>query len=325
MIPFCDKIPIVREIKYCLKMMRLLRNMNYDIINLNSHLQISALPVLVAIRRQTPLIVTIHGVYSKTNFALDAIQKLYLYTFCRILWNKAKAIVCLTEADADEIHSYGCPKEKIEIIPNWVNIDFFKPGNNTKDRNTILWVGRFVPPKGLEYLVKAAKLVVTKFPTAKFVLVGDGPLKSDIAKKIIKEELTEFFEIKGSLPNDAVAREMADASIFAFPSLKEGMPFSILEAASSGMAIVASDIPSTRAVLKGGEHALLVKPKDPLLLADAIVRILECNELREKLQKNARKLMEDAYAMDIISKKTFDVYEDIVRKHGRLRRDRSAV
>jgi glycosyltransferase involved in cell wall biosynthesis len=311
-IPLNCKIPLIREIKYSLHLMRVLNTSRYDIINLNSHLQIWAMPVILSTTlSKIPLVVTIHGPYQKMNLLMDTIQKVYLHTFCRLLWIKAKAIICLTEADAKEIAGYGCPKEKITVIPNWVNTDLFRP--STEKRNRILWTGRFVSPKGLEYLVKAAQIVVSEHPNCKFVLIGDGPLKPRIEKMVSDLKLSEWFEFRGYLRNDKVAEEMAKDSIFAFPSLKEGMPYAILEAAASGMAIVASDIPSMRAVLKDGEHALLVKPEDHILLANAILRLLRSEELRAQIQKKARKLMEKSFAANIIIGKTIHLYENVIR------------
>jgi glycosyltransferase involved in cell wall biosynthesis len=260
------------------------------------------------------MVVTIHGVYSKTNIMVDFLQKAYLHTFCRVLWNKAKAIVCLTQADANEIVSYGCPKHKITVIPNWVNAELFRPSEEKRE-NQILWVGRFVPPKGLGFLIKAAKIVISQFPECKFVLIGDGPLKSQIAQKIMEENLSRNFELRGVVPQDVVAKEMTNSSIFVFPSLKEGMPYSVLEAAASGMAIVASDIPGVGSILSNEEDALLVRPEDPSSLASAIIRLLDSAELRTKLQKNARKLIEQNYTLDIVFNKTLDLYERITREN----------
>ena len=109
---------------------------------------------------------------------------------------------------------------------------------------------------------------------------------------------------------------MANSSIFVFPSLKEGMPYSVLEAAASGMAIVASDIPGVGSILNNEEDALLVRPEDPSSLAKAISRLLTSAELRSKLQQNARKLIEQNYTLDIVFNKTLDLYERITRENA---------
>jgi len=308
------KIPLISEILYSFRLMNLIRSLNCDIVNLNSHLQIAALPVVLATTLfHIPLVVTIHGVYSKTNPFMDALQTMYIRTFCRILWRKCDAIVCLTNHDATELASYGCPKHKMAIIPNWVNTDLFKPGTKS-DGLKLVWAGRFVPPKGLEYLVRAAKLVVDKYPDCRFVLIGDGPLKSRIVEMISVEKIAGQFDLRGHVTNDVVASELASAAIFVFPSLKEGMPYAVLEAAASGLAIIASDIPSIRAVFANGENALLVKAEDPMLLAEAIMQVLRSEELRIRLQKHARKLVEDRYKVEIVVNKTLDLYEGILQK-----------
>ncbi len=302
------------QIRHIRLLISLLKHIECDVINLHSHLfYFTAIPALIAAHKlKVPLVVTVHGVFSPVNFTIDNLQKLYLYTFCRIVWNKARLVICLTEADAREVVKYGCPRQKIVIIPNWVNTDLFKPAEY-QEENLILWMGRFVSTKGLEYLVKAAKIVLQHYPKALFVLLGDGPLKSKIAHLIADEGLSKSFELRDSVSYEKVAEHICHASIFVFPSFKEGMPFAVLEAMACGIPVVGSDIPGVNSIIRDGEHGLLVEPKDHISLSKGIMRLLESKDLRTRLGKNARKLVEELYTPEQVVNKTIDLYECILK------------
>ena len=92
----------------------------------------------------------------------------------------------------------------------------------------------------------------------------------------------------GPLEHKEVADMLAKASIFAFPSYKEGMPRAVLEAMSTGKAVVASDIPGMDEIIENGINGVLVQPRDANALGDAIIALLNDKKLREELGRNAR-------------------------------------
>ena len=132
---------------------------------------------------------------------------------------------------------------KIRLIPNAVDTTIFKPSSN-RESNLIVWVGRFVNEKGLEYLVEAAKIVADSFSEARFLLIGYGPLKEDILRLVHKLKLEDFVRLVGPLSRIEIARILGKATIFVIPSLKEGMPLALLEAMASGAAVIGTNIPA---------------------------------------------------------------------------------
>jgi len=123
-----------------------------------------------------------------------------------------------------------------------------------------------------------------------------------------KSDLNEHVRFLGSRGRKEVANMLARSSLFVFPSLREGMPLSILEAMSCGLPIIASRVIGLENLIVDGYNGLLVPPRDPKSLADAITLLMVDNNLRGKLAKNARDCIMRRYAYDKILPKLQQMY-----------------
>ena len=132
---------------------------------------------------EIPSVVTIHGVTAQRGWFLNFSQQTYLRTVAKMLFGEVAAIVCLTRGDAELIAKIAGSASKIHIIPNGVDIELFKPGKECASR-LVVWTGRFVSEKGLNYLIEATKIVNRQMPDARFLLVGSGPLENKTAKLV---------------------------------------------------------------------------------------------------------------------------------------------
>jgi glycosyltransferase involved in cell wall biosynthesis len=218
----------------------------------------------------------------------------------------------LTESDAKEIQNCGCPSEKIRIIPNGVDVEKFKPCDEVIN-NVVFWGGRFIQTKGLEYLIKALYLVVKKEPV-KLIMAGDGPLFFKINNMVKHFGLERNVVFKSRVPHSEIPRLIGVASICALPSVKEGMPYVLLEAMSCGKSVIGSDISGINDVITHGKNGILVPPENPEALANAIILLLENKSLRTKLGQNARQLMVEKYSWDVITKKIEKAYYETIKE-----------
>ena len=281
--PFFTEYPLVPHLGSTLKREK------SELIHAHSHLYLTTyVAVKAAEKLGIPSIVTIHGVSAERNIAVNLMQKLYLLSLSTRIFKSSTKIVCLTRADAEQVVRLGCPASKIRLIPNPVDAEMFKPHPEKEQDNLIVWVGRFVPEKGLENLIDAAKLVQSRINDVRFLLVGDGPLRNELEYLINDRGLSNIVSLMGPLEHKEVADMLAKASIFAFPSYKEGMPRAVLEAMSTGKAVVASDIPGMDEIIENGINGVLVQPRDANALGDAIIALLNDKKLREELGRNAR-------------------------------------
>ena len=143
-----------------------------------------------------------------------------------------------------------------------------------------MWHGRLVKEKGVLDIIKVARIVTRYYPAARFVLVGEGPLKKKLIKLIHIYSLRKNVFLLGRVPYDKIPLLLPKASIYIFPSYMEGMPYALLEAMACGLPIIAYDIPQIRETTRG--ECILVKKGDVKALAEAILLLLKNEELRKK-------------------------------------------
>jgi glycosyltransferase involved in cell wall biosynthesis len=142
--------------------------------------------------------------------------------------------------------------------------------------------------KGYDVLLQAAHLVAERGLAVRFAAVGRGPLKEELETRHAELGLRDNFSFLG--PRGDVLRLLAGSDIFVLPSHHEGMPVTLMEATSIGLAIVATKVGGVPGILTDQESALLVAPGRPDLMADAIERLAADPELRRRLGSAAQTL-----------------------------------
>lgn len=147
-------------------------------------------------------------------------------------------------------------------------------------------VTRLHDSKGNEYLVEAARLVLDARPQARFVLVGEGPLRPDLEAQAARLGLGDRFLFAGFARDVAAALSAFDLSVF--PSLWEGTPLTAFEALAAGKAIVATDADGLLDVLRDGHDARIVPKRDARALADRIIELMDAPDERRRLGQHAR-------------------------------------
>lgn len=287
-----------------------------EIVHAESHLFLTSIQAVSAANTMAiPSIVTVHGVFANRGFSANLFQKAYIQTLGRGIFKKADLVVCLTSSDSAEVSSFGVPTQKIRIVPNGVDIEFFAPSID-KDNFLIVWVGRFVSEKGIEYLLRAAKLVLATNKNARFLLVGYGPRKASLQKLAIDLRLpSDRLVFAPKMNRKEIAGILSKCGVFVFPSVKEGMPVALLEAMASGSAIVASDIPGVKDLVQDSYNGLLVQPKDFSAIANAIITLLNDTTLRRRLSCNARSSVMSKYSKEKMLNSLDAVYEEARSKY----------
>ena len=194
----------------------------------------------------------------------------------------------------------GINKEKILTIPNFSKPDEFNPKYGKKwkkskkiNGNIILFVGKLTNTKGVEYLIQSIPQVLKKYPDTTFVFVGgieheqklDNNPWYDMTKELGVEKNSLFL---GTVSREELTKIYASANIFVLPTLREGMPLVILEAASSGLPIVTTKVSGIPEIIDE-KAALFVKRKDSKSLASSIIRILSDPRKARRMGKEARR------------------------------------
>lgn len=297
--------------------LKLARCFDPDIMHIHGHLSfVTCLQALfIAKILHKPVVITVHGTYAARGMMLEDMQRFYLKTIGKIIFSLTYKIVCLTVSDAEEIVSFGVPKRKIVIIPNGVDINWYKPRKGSRKNEIVLWAGRLVPEKGVQHLLKAWSLVIKQRPDAKLYLAGTGPLKTKL--KVMCKYLGIKNSVKwyGYIPWSNMRDFLHCGSIFVFTSIKEGMPFTILEAMASGLSVVATNIPGISSIIRNGYSGILVPTCDVKGLAKALVDLMSNKDLLKSLAKTARREVKRKHNWSLIANKLLRIYREALREY----------
>jgi L-malate glycosyltransferase len=193
----------------------------------------------------------------------------------RWLWPLARHIVC-NSAALQEVLSRQCgvPEARLSVIRNGVDTEYFQPApeGNGPSSSVVLSVGRMVPDKDHETLIRAFALVARDFPQTQLWLVGEGPLLEEIrqlASEILPPGACRF------LPPQADLRPLfRQAGLLALSSRTEALPNVVLEAMASGLAVAATAVGGVPEMVAPAETGWLAPPGDPPALAEALGRLL---------------------------------------------------
>ncbi|TET64330.1 MAG: glycosyltransferase family 1 protein [Candidatus Stahlbacteria bacterium] len=170
-------------------------------------------------------------------------------------------------------------------------------------------VGRLVPVKGPESLIKAAKYIISKYPDTFFIFTGDGYLRQDLENKAFKMGTKENIIFLGW--RDDAAKIISAYDVFVLPSLNEGMGRVLVEAMALGKPIVASNIGGIPDLVIHGKNGFLVPPKNPKELAKYIQILLEDEKKREKMGL-AGKEMSLNFSAENMVEKIAELYEELL-------------
>jgi phosphatidylinositol alpha-mannosyltransferase len=172
------------------------------------------------------------------------------------------------------------------IIPNGIDSDYFHPDVKPLEeyldgKLNILFVGRLEKRKGLKHLIDAFKIVKDSFPNSRLIVVGPGVrFRRKYENKVKREHIGDVV-FAGKVSLEDLPRYYKTADVYCSPAVSgESFGIVLLEAMAVGTAIVATDIPGYASVLTNGKEGLLVRPRKPKLMAEAICRILSDKELR---------------------------------------------
>jgi glycosyltransferase involved in cell wall biosynthesis len=186
--------------------------------------------------------------------------------------------------------------DRIVVIKNGVDASLFQDASARNSKRRELGVGpgellvgmagRLEPQKGCEHFIRAAKIVTEQLPRVRFVLAGSGHAERRLralAKELRLDGALTFLGHRADLPQLYQAMDL-----FALSSLWEGMPYVILEAMASGLAVVATDVPGTRDIVRQGETGFLVPPENEQAIAGRVLTLLRAPRLREEMGNRGR-------------------------------------
>jgi len=266
----------------------------FDILAAHSHLMFTT--NLAAFKRhlsKNPLVITNHGFRVKRSMTINFAQDIYLSNLGRSTLRAADYVVSFTGSERRKTIAAGVRADKAIVIPNGVDTKLFRPQPTEPVPNSIFWAGRFVPEKGLTYLLEAAKIVTTRFSNARFILVGYGEGLSKLLALIHQMKLERNVIILGLKSPDEIAAWLNKCTLFVLPSLSEGFPSSVLEAMACGKPVLVTSGIGLEEVV--GDAGLYAHLSDSRGLAEAIQTILVDKGLARDLGRRGRRRASQHY------------------------------
>ena len=263
-----------------------------------------------------PIIITIHG-------------KCILYrrhgrSIFPFIANHSNRVICVSNNMRDEIvKELKLSTSNLITIYNGVNFERFSKTKQNADLRKDLNIGLFDPIMGSvgslrqvkDYprLLQSAAIVLKEFPEAKFIIVGDGPLKKSLKFRVkcLKLEKNLFF--LGWRTDIPALLSLFD--VFVLSSLDEGISISILEAMTSSKPVVATNVGGNPEIVEEGKTGFLVPPEKPAKLAEAIIKLLRNKELREIMGRNGKKRVEEKFSLEIFLSKYLKIYDELIVKN----------
>ena len=239
------------------------------------------------------------------------IHKLFRFLFD----NKNGQLILQNKDDLDYfIKNKLVKKDQVSIIRgSGVDIKKFILVEECMGIPIVMLASRMLWDKGVGEFVEAAKILKQEGVEARFVLVGEND--SENPASISNSQLNEWNELEtvewwGEKID--MHKVLAQSSIVCLPSYREGLPKVLLEAASCGRAIIATDVPGCREIVHDGESGILVPLKDSNFLASAIKELINNPGKRKSMGKNGRILVKREFSEEIVVNRTMKVYQELL-------------
>jgi glycosyltransferase involved in cell wall biosynthesis len=316
------EISPTNDILAIFEIIKLIKKLRPDIIHLNSS-KISILGSLTAklcyvLRVPCYVIYTVHGwIFNEPLASWKKSFYFWAEKLTAILKNK---IVCISKLD------YDIAKNKLKIKEKKLALIYhgIKPINflsceaarnklkskikNLKSEILIGSIANLYKTKGLEYLIEAVRILISQYPNIpiSLIIIGEGEERKNLEDLIGQLNLKNRVFLAGNIKNAAELLPAFD--VYVNSSVKEGFPYSILEAMSAGLPIVATRVGGIPEMISDGENGLLVEPANPEELAKRMKILIEDKNLRSVLGEQAKRTINERFIMEKMIEKIKEVY-----------------
>jgi len=302
---------ITLSLRSYLQAKTLLQQEQFDLIHLHEPLM-PALPLTVLRHSNTTNVGTFHA------FRNTPLTYFYGKPILRPFFRKLHGHITVSSAAREFVGEYF-PAD-YRVIPNGIDYPrFFRRYEPlpqlADDRPTVLFVGRLEKRKGLKFLLRAWPMVLDRQPNARLVVVGRGrPLEG--YRRFARRQGWSADDVvfAGYVPAEDLPRYYQSCDVFCAPNTgQESFGIVLLEAMAAGAPIVASAIPGFHDVVSNGLQGLLVEPRNPGALADALCRLLGNPELRASMRRAGQDTAQ-AYDWPRVASQVLDYYTEVLER-----------
>jgi glycosyltransferase involved in cell wall biosynthesis len=274
--------------------------------------------MLAGVMARLPMrICTVHSVTRESDRSW---VRMTLYeSILRVAGQLGCQFIGISRSIGDYLESLGIPKNRIRVIPNGIDLPSSPGLPTTQVRKSLGWgpaayvitvIGRLEPVKGHLYLFRALSELRDQYPLLRCLVVGDGRERHSLQTETVRLGLTSIVHFTG-FRNDIPALLM-ESDLLCMPSLSEGIPYALLEAAARGVPALVSAVGGLAEILVHNKTARMVPPADAMALARELRWFIEHRERAAAIGKAARELVRERFKTAKMVSDTLAVYDGAI-------------
>ena len=234
--------------------------------------------------------------------------------------DKSAALTVVSTAMKKTVVELGIVPDKVEVISMGVDLKgLFTPDPSVQRKtDELLFVGRLVEKKGVQSLLEAMPNVMEKHPTVRLVLAGSGPMETELRQQAQRLHLSEKIDFLGMVTQTQLPALYQRATLAIFPFIvaksgdQEGFGLVQVEAMGCECPVIAGDLPAIHDIITHEENGLIFPSGNAQALADAIIKLLDDPELRDRLAREGRKSVVQKFDWEIVAGKYAGVYDSLI-------------
>jgi colanic acid/amylovoran biosynthesis glycosyltransferase len=238
----------------------------------------------------------------------------------RELFARGDLFLAISRHMHGKLLALGCDPSRIRIHPLGVKPQLFPVSRPAVQGNPvrILSIGRLVPKKGFEYGLQAVAQLIREDPTIEYLIIGDGPLRRDLANMVDNLGLDRVVSLAGWKSRPEVVSALAGTDILLAPSVtsesgdQEGTPVAIMEALACGVPVVSTFHAGVPEIVADSTSGLLVPERNVPCLADALQVLVRDPGLRARFGARGREAMNEEHDIGKLNARLLTIYRDVV-------------
>lgn len=230
----------------------------------------------------------------------------------------AESVVTISEYNKNYLMNEIGVINRIDVIRCGIEPNKFDPQRKSKadGRLRILTVSRLVEKKGIEYLIKSIPTIIKEIPDLEFIIVGSGPLNNSLQQLVNHLNIDSYLKFKGDVSDSELFKYYNHADIFVLPCLiaengdRDGIPVSMMEAMAMEIPLVSTNVSGIPELVKDGVSGIIVPPKDEEAISEALIKLLNNEDLRVQMGKVGRQIVLEKYNVTIECHKLMNLFRD---------------
>lgn len=269
-----------------------------------------------------PIVATIHATEAGRNSGIhDDTQRYINDTEWLLTYEATEVIVNSNFMKNDLQRLFGLPYDKINVIPNGINLNNFTGIERDYDfrrqyamdnEKIILYVGRLVYEKGIQHLIAAMPKILSNYHDAKLVIAGKGGMIDDLKAETSSLGLDNKVYFTGYMDSKKVQKMYKCADVAVFPSTYEPFGIVALEAMLAGVPTVVSDVGGLDEIVTHGVDGMKSYAGNPNSIADSVTALLYDHQLATNISKKARQKVKEQFNWEKIAQDTHFTYEKAI-------------